>query len=79
MRPMIEAQVGALHGEEAAHHQVGADQQAKAQRHLRDRERGLQALAAAAERDAAARFLQVVDEIGPRGAKRRQQPDGKRR
>ena len=69
---MIEAQVGTLHGEEAAHHQVGAHQQAKAQRDLGDRERGLQPLPAAPQRHSPAGFLEVVDEIGPGRAKRRQ-------
>ena len=76
---MIEAKIGALHGDEAAHHQVGADQQAEAERHLRDGERGLQALAARGPATRRGRLLQIVDEIRPRRAQRWQQPDGERR
>ena len=71
-RPVIEAEAGGLHREEALHHQVGANQQRETERHLRDDEPGLQALACSPKRGATAAFLQVVDEIRAHRAQRRQ-------
>ena len=60
---LVEAEIGALHGQEAGDHQVGTDQQAETQRHLRDRERCLQPLPAATERLTATGFLQIGHQV----------------